>query len=40
MKAIVVCDLGLSSLNVCYVVDMRDWFCGSFNLSIPLIIEG
>jgi hypothetical protein len=40
MKAIVVHHLGLSSISVCHVADMKDWFCGSFNVSVPVIIHG
>ncbi|KAE8414838.1 hypothetical protein BDV36DRAFT_298674 [Aspergillus pseudocaelatus] len=40
IKAIVTHHLGLSSIDVCRVADMKDWFCGSFNVSVPVIIQG
>jgi hypothetical protein len=39
MKSVVVHHLGLKSTNACHVAEIKDWFCGSFNVCVPVTID-
>lgn len=39
MKRVVAQHLGLKSTKVCHVADIDDWYCGSFNVCIPVTIS-
>jgi hypothetical protein len=40
MKALVAHHLGLRSTAMCQVAEMEDWLRGSFNVCIPITLEG
>jgi hypothetical protein len=39
MKAVIVYHLGIKSTDMCHIANMEDWFRGSFNVCVPVIID-
>ncbi|EEP77983.1 predicted protein [Uncinocarpus reesii 1704] len=39
MKAIVAHHLNLGSSEICRIADTAEWYCGSFNVCVPITIE-
>jgi len=40
MESVVAHHLGLRSTNVCHMTEWQDWLRGSFNVCIPVTIDG